>query len=95
MSAARTALTVMLAMTLWAAVLPQAPARPAGVETLMAFESGGPHAVFLLDAFNAGDTVSNWVSVGNAMNTLCGRGVSVVARPCGHRRPQIVDGLFM
>ena len=71
MSAARTASTVMLAMTLWAAVLPQTPARPAGVETLIvpsaamgrdipvAFESGGPHAVFLLDAFNAGDTVSN------------------------------------
>ena len=107
MSAARTALTVMLAMTLWAAVLPQAPARPARVETLMvpsaamgrdipvAFESGGPHAVFLLDGFNAGDTVSNWVSAGNAMNTLGGRGVSAVARPWGHRRPQIVDGLFM
>jgi S-formylglutathione hydrolase FrmB len=39
--------------------------------------------VFLLDAFNAGDTVSNWVSAGNAMNTLGGRRVSVVASAGG------------
>jgi S-formylglutathione hydrolase FrmB len=69
-------------------------ARAAGVEYLtvpsakmgrdipVAFLGGGPHAVYLLDAFNAGDTVSNWVSAGNAMNTLAGKGVSVVA-PAG------------
>ncbi|MBB5167863.1 alpha/beta hydrolase-fold protein [Mycobacterium sp. AZCC_0083] len=48
----------------------------------VAFLGGGRHAVFLLDAFNAGDTVSNWVTAGDAMNTLAGKGVSVVA-PAG------------
>ncbi|HXO54429.1 MAG TPA: alpha/beta hydrolase-fold protein, partial [Mycobacterium sp.] len=69
-------------------------ATAAGVENLMVpsaamgrdipvtFLGGGPHAVYLLDAFNAGDTVSNWVTAGNAMNTLGGKGVSVVA-PAG------------
>ena len=69
-------------------------ARAAGVETLMvhsgamnrdipvAFMGGGPHAVYLLDAFNAAPDVSNWVTAGNAMNTLAGKGVSVVA-PAG------------
>lgn len=71
-----------------------APATAAGVENLMvpsaamgrdipvAFMGGGPHAVYLLDAFDAGETVSNWVTAGNAMNTLAGKGVSVVA-PAG------------
>ncbi|MBS9535191.1 esterase family protein [Mycobacterium sp. M1] len=66
----------------------------AGFETLMvpspsmgrdipvAFLGQGPHAVFLLDAFNANPDVSNWVTAGNAMNTLAGKGVSVVA-PAG------------
>ena len=70
-------------------------ARAAGVEYLMvpsgamgrdipvAFMGGGPHAVYLLDAFNAGDTVSNWVTAGNAMNTLAGKGISVVAPASG------------
>ena len=44
--------------------------------------AGGPHAVFLLDAFNAGPDVSNWVTAGNAMNTLAGKGISVAA-PAG------------
>ncbi len=69
-------------------------ARAAGVETLMvpsgamgrdipvAFLAGGPHAVYLLDAFDAGPDVSNWVTAGNAMNTLAGKGISVVA-PAG------------
>ena len=59
-------------------------ATAAGVETLMvpsgamgrdipvAFLAGGPHAVYLLDAFDAGPDVSNWVTAGNAMNTLSG-----------------------
>jgi len=71
-----------------------APAHAAEVEYLMvpsaamgrdipvAFQAGGPHAVILLDAFNAGDTVSNWVTAGNAMATLAGKGVSVAA-PAG------------
>ncbi|TAM67883.1 alpha/beta hydrolase family protein [Mycobacterium sp.] len=79
-------------------VLPTAPtvgkARAAGYESLMvpsaamgrdipvAFLAGGPHAAYLLDAFNAGPDVSNWVTAGNAMNTLGGKGISVVA-PAG------------
>jgi S-formylglutathione hydrolase FrmB len=39
--------------------------------------------VVLLDAFNAGDPVSNWVTAGNAMNTLAGKGISVVAPASG------------
>ncbi|WP_319449826.1 MULTISPECIES: alpha/beta hydrolase family protein [unclassified Mycobacterium] len=86
----RAALAAVLTACLWNA----ATARAAGVEYLMipsasmgrdipvAFQSGGPHAVVLLDAFNAGDSVSNWVSGGNAMNTLAGKGISVVA-PAG------------
>ncbi|RFD27157.1 hypothetical protein MUBE_00505 [Mycobacterium uberis] len=68
--------------------------KAAGYESLMvpsaamgrgipvAFMAGGPHAVYLLDAFNAAPDVSNWVTVGNAMNTLAGKGISVVA-PAG------------
>src|SRR5258705_498380 len=86
------ALTVLLA----AGLLTGTPviARAAAVEYLMvpsaamgrdipvAFQGGGPHAVYLLDAFDASDTVSNWVTAGNAMNTLAGKGISVVA-PAG------------
>lgn len=86
---------VLLAMGLWtvsAAV--DAPAKAEGVEYLMvpsaamgrdipvAFQAGGPHAVYLLDAFNGAPDVSNWVTAGNAMNTLAGSGVSVAA-PAG------------
>ena len=70
------------------------PGAAAGYETLMvpsaamgrdipvAFLAGGPHAVYLLDAFNAAPDVSNWVTAGNAMNTLAGKGISVAA-PAG------------
>ncbi|ORB76493.1 hypothetical protein BST46_29790, partial [Mycobacterium timonense] len=56
-------------------------ARAAGYESLMvpsaamgrdipvAFLAGGPHAVYLLDAFNAAPDVSNWVTAGNARTT--------------------------
>ena len=86
----RAALVLALSLCLWRA----AQARAAGYETLMvpsaamgrdipvAFLAGGPHAVYLLDAFNAGPDVSNWVTAGNAMNKLAGKGVSVVA-PAG------------
>ncbi len=69
-------------------------AHAAGYETLMvpsgamgrdipvAFLAGGPHAVVLLDAFDAAPDVSNWVTAGNAMNALAGKGVSVAA-PAG------------
>ncbi|ORV96264.1 alpha/beta hydrolase-fold protein [Mycobacterium kyorinense] len=71
-----------------------AHARAANYETLMvpsaamgrdipvAFLAGGPHAVYLLDPFDAGPDVSNWVTAGNAMNTLAGKGISVAA-PAG------------
>jgi len=82
----------ILAAALFSAPLPKASA--AGVEYLMvpsaamgrdipvAFQGGGPHAVVLLDAFNAAPDVSNWVRVGNAMNALAGSGLSVAA-PAG------------
>jgi S-formylglutathione hydrolase FrmB len=70
-------------------------ARAAGYESLMvpsaamgrdipvAFLAGGPHAVYLLDAFDAAPDVSNWVTAGNAMNTLAGKGIAVVAPASG------------
>lgn len=86
----------VLALGLWGATMTEMAGRASadGVEHLMvpsgamgrdipvAFQGGGPHAVYLLDAFNAAPDVSNWVTAGNAMNTLGGRGVSVVA-PAG------------
>lgn len=86
----RIVLVALLVPSLWNA----ATARADGLEQLMipsaamgrdipvAFQAGGPHAVYLLDAFNAAPDVSNWVTAGNAMNTLAGKGVSVVA-PAG------------
>ncbi len=87
---------VMCALVLAAGMSLASPhtARAAGVEYLMvpsaamgrdipvAFQGGGPHAVFLLDAFDAAPDVSNWVTAGNAMNTLAGKGISVAA-PAG------------
>ena len=58
------------------------PSAAMGRDIPVTFLAGGPHAVFLLDAFDAGSDVSNWVTAGNAMNTLAGKGISVVA-PAG------------
>lgn len=58
------------------------PSPSMGRDIPVAFLGGGPHAVFLLDAFDAHPDVSNWVTAGNAMNTLAGKGISVVA-PAG------------
>lgn len=58
------------------------PSAAMGREIPVTFLGGGPHAAFLLDAFNAAPDVSNWVTAGNAMNTLAGKGISVVA-PAG------------
>ncbi len=78
---------VMLVTFVWTAAAGRADA---GVQTLMVpsgamgrdipvtFRDGGSHAVYLLDAFNAGPQVSNWVSAGNAMNALANKGISVV-----------------
>jgi S-formylglutathione hydrolase FrmB len=86
--------TVAMAVALVAGLWCAGPARAAAVEYLMvpsaamgrdipvAFLGGGPHAVYLLDAFDAAPDVSNWVTAGNAMNTLGGTGLSVVA-PAG------------
>ncbi|MBW8710267.1 MAG: hypothetical protein JF631_04060, partial [Mycobacterium sp.] len=88
----RAFLTVALTAGLWAATAPIAKAE---IETLMvpsaamgrdipvAFQGGGPHMVVLLDAFNAAPDVSNWVTAGNAMNTLGGKGISVAAPASG------------
>lgn len=82
----------VVALGMWAGTA--GPAHADGVEQLMvpsaamgrdipvSFMAGGPHAVYLLDAFNAAPDVSNWVTAGNAMNTMAGKGVSVVA-PAG------------
>lgn len=87
----RTMAAVALTAGLWVAS-PQV-AKADGIEMLMvpsaamgrdipvAFQGGGPHAVVLLDAFNGGPDVSNWVGAG-AFNTLAGRGISVAA-PAG------------
>jgi len=89
-SALRAALAAVLTLCLWSA----ATAKAVTVETLMvpsaamgrdipvAFQAGGPHAVVLLDAFNGGPDVSNWVGAG-AFNTLAGKGISVVAPASG------------
>jgi S-formylglutathione hydrolase FrmB len=88
----RTMCALTLAAGLW--IASPHTAHAAGVEYLMvpsaamgrdipvAFQAGGPHAVFLLDAFDAAPDVSNWVTAGNAMNTLAGKGISVAA-PAG------------
>lgn len=55
------------------------PSAAMGRDIPVAFLAGGPHAVYLLDAFNAAPDVSNWVTAGNAMNTLAGKGISVAA----------------
>jgi S-formylglutathione hydrolase FrmB len=87
----RAVLSVVLAAGLWSVTAPIV--RADGVEMLMvpsaamgrdipvAFQGGGPHAVVLLDAFNAGPDVSNWVGAG-AFTTLAGKGISVAA-PAG------------
>lgn len=90
----RTLLATILGFCLWAVPMISGTARADAFETLMvpsaamgrdipvAFMAGGQHAVVLLDAFNAGGDVSNWVTAGNAMGRLGGQGISVVA-PAG------------
>jgi len=87
----RATLAAVVGLCLWTNVVAKAapaveqlmvPSAAMGRNIPVAFLGGGPHAVVLLDAFDAGDSVSNWVTAGNAMNTLAGKGVSVVA-PAG------------
>ena len=84
-------LGAVLAMCLWTAAQAKAdssvqhlvvPSAAMGRDIPVAFLAGGPHAVVLLDAFDAGDAVSNWINAGNAVNTLAGKGISLVA-PAG------------
>jgi S-formylglutathione hydrolase FrmB len=87
----RAALVALLGLSLWTAIEAKAaavdylmvPSPATGRDIPVAFSAGGPHAVYLLDAFDAGDTVSNWVTAGNAMNTFADKGVSVVAPASG------------
>jgi S-formylglutathione hydrolase FrmB len=58
------------------------PSPAMGRDIPVAFLAGGPHAVVLLDAFDAAPDVSNWVTAGNAMKTLAGKGITVIA-PAG------------
>src|SRR6202012_1929054 len=58
------------------------PSAAMGRDIPVSFMAGGPHAVYLLDPFDAGPDVSGWVTAGNAMNTLAGKGMSVAA-PAG------------
>src|SRR5260370_9909043 len=88
----RAIMSAVLAAGLWAAT---APIATADVETLMvpsaamgrdipvAFQGGGPDRGVLLEAFNAAADVSKWVTAGNAMNTLAGKGISVAAPASG------------
>ncbi|SKG72215.1 putative esterase [Mycobacteroides abscessus subsp. bolletii] len=86
----RIALTSVLALCLWTAAHAKAadaeylvvPSAAMGRSIPVAFQGGGPHAVVLLDAFNAPSDVSNWVTAGNALSAFAGKGVSVVA-PAG------------
>ncbi len=88
----RGVLTVALAVGLWTATAPIAkadveylmvPSAAMGRDIPVAFQGGGPHMVVLLDAFNAAPDVSNWVTAGNAMNALAGKGISVAAPASG------------
>jgi len=88
---AASAIVLLVAFCTWSAPSSKAatavenlmvPSAAMGRDIPVAFLAGGPHAVYLLDAFDAAPDVSNWVTGGNAMNTLAGKGVSVVA-PAG------------
>jgi S-formylglutathione hydrolase FrmB len=87
----RAALTALLGLSLWSAVTARAatvehlmvPSAAMGRDIPVAFQGGGAHAVILLDAFDAAPDVSNWVTAGNAMNSLAGKGISVAAPASG------------
>jgi S-formylglutathione hydrolase FrmB len=87
----RIVLAAVLGMCWWTVAVAKAdpaveylmvPSAAMGRDIPVAFQPGGPHAVYLLDAFDAAPKVSNWVTSGHAMQTLADRGISVVA-PAG------------
>jgi S-formylglutathione hydrolase FrmB len=85
----RLILLSVLLLSLWNAAVAKAdsvemllvPSAAMGRDIPVVFQGGGPHAVVLLDAFDAAPDVSNWVRAG-AFSTLAGKGVSVAA-PAG------------
>ncbi len=87
----RVALACVFAVCFWQSAVAKAaaveylmvPSAAMGRDIPVAFQAGGPHAVYLLDAFNAAPDVSNWVTAGKAMETLSGQGISVVAPASG------------
>jgi S-formylglutathione hydrolase FrmB len=88
----RIALAAVLGMCLWTGAVAKAdspieslmvPSAAMGRDIPVAFLAGGPHAVYLLDAFDAAPDVSNWVTAGRAMQTLAGKGISVAAPASG------------
>ena len=90
LSVLRIALVAVLGFCIWNAGTAKAadiealmvPSAAMGRDIPVAFLAGGPHAAYLLDGFNAGPDVSNWVTAGNGFNTLAGKGISVIA-PAG------------
>src|ERR1700749_124601 len=58
------------------------PSAAMGRDIPVSFMAGGPHAVYLLDPFDAGPDFCGWVTAGDARNTLAGKGVCGAA-PAG------------
>jgi len=90
----RLALAAVLGICWWKAALAKAdpsehlmvPSTAMGRDIPVALPAGGPHAVYLPDAFAAGPDVSNWVTAGHPTQTLAGNGISVAARAGGADR---------
>lgn len=59
------------------------PSAATGRDIQVAFQGGGPHAVFLLNPFDVAPDVANWVTAGNALKTLAGKDISVVGPASG------------
>src|ERR1700720_4629956 len=53
------------------------PSAAMGRDIPVSFMAGGPHAVYLLDPFDAGPDVDERVTAENFMNTLARNGISV------------------
>lgn len=86
----RALLVAVLVLCLWNTVQARAdnieqlmvPSAAMGRDVPVTFAGGGPHAVLLLDSFNAAPDVSHWITAAGAVETLANKGVSVVA-PAG------------
>jgi hypothetical protein len=58
------------------------PSGAMGRDIPVTFQGGGPHAVVLLDAFDAAPDVSGWVTAGDALNIRPAAPLSGVDDPC-------------